>query len=100
MKEVCSNSLKFGQMASRSLFQQLNISFSGRCTFYGALFNLTNKLLLRSITHSSDPYKVLGVSRGASNEEIKLKFRELAKKYHPDLNPSDEAKSKMAKIVR
>lgn len=41
---------------------------------------------------AKDYYKVLGIEKGASKEEIKRAFRKLARKYHPDVNP-DEGKS-------
>lgn len=37
-----------------------------------------------------DYYEILGLSRGASDKEIKSAYRTLSKKYHPDKNPSDE----------
>lgn len=48
---------------------------------------------------NKDPYKILGISPGASEEEITKAYRRLAKKYHPDLNPGDEtAAEKMSEI--
>ena len=41
-----------------------------------------------------DPYKVLGLAPDASDEEVKKAYRELAKKYHPDLHPGDEEAAK------
>lgn len=38
-----------------------------------------------------DPYRVLGLSPGASPEEIKKAYRKKAKEYHPDLHPDDPA---------
>ncbi len=48
---------------------------------------------------AEDPYKVLGISPGAGEEEVTKAYRRLAKKYHPDLNPGDaEAARKMSAI--
>ena len=43
-------------------------------------------------------YELLGLGIGSSQEEIKKAYHELALKYHPDVNKSDEARDKMKSI--
>ena len=47
---------------------------------------------------NKDYYSVLGVDKNASEDEIKSAYRRLAKKYHPDLNKTDEAATKFKEI--
>ena len=51
----------------------------------------------------TDPYQVLGISRGASDEEIKKAYRGLSRKYHPDANvnnPNKDAAEEKFKQVQ
>jgi len=47
----------------------------------------------------SDPYAVLGLKPGATIDEVKRAYRRLARKYHPDVNKSPEAREKFREIT-
>ena len=46
-----------------------------------------------------NPYKILGVAENATDEQIKDVYRELSKKYHPDLNQGSKKSEEMFKKV-
>jgi DnaJ-class molecular chaperone len=48
---------------------------------------------------AKNPYEILGVKKDASEAEIKVSYRKLARKHHPDLNPSDKSSAEKFKEI-
>ena len=54
---------------------------------------------MQNLQNFRDYYEILGVPKGATNEEIKKSYRRLARQYHPDLNPNNKAAEEKFKDV-
>jgi molecular chaperone DnaJ len=48
----------------------------------------------------SDPYKVLGITRSASDDEVKKAYRKMSRKYHPDANINNPHKDKAEEMFK
>lgn len=54
---------------------------------------------MRKLATKKDYYEVLGISKGANDDEIKKAYRKMAKKFHPDTNPGNkEAEDKFKEV--
>lgn len=77
------NTLKKKKAAFQQYYQKSRQSYDDDGTADGKK-NFRTNVNDRESSYQWDPYRVLGVERGASQETIKKAFRQLAGKYHPD----------------
>jgi curved DNA-binding protein len=54
---------------------------------------------MQNLQNFRDYYEILGVTKDASNEDIKKNYRRLARQYHPDLNPGNKAAEEKFKVI-
>lgn len=80
-------------------FYKEKIVIISSLSLYFFVFFINKKGIIKNMDKDKDYYKILEIEEDASEEEIKLAYRRLAKKYHPDLNKTDpKAKDKFIKL--
>uniref|UniRef100_A0A3Q0RZZ0 DnaJ homolog subfamily C member 16 n=1 Tax=Amphilophus citrinellus TaxID=61819 RepID=A0A3Q0RZZ0_AMPCI len=72
----------------------------GTCPVFVAIFMLILSAQLVKTTSEYDPYKILGVSRSASQTEIKRAYKRLAREWHPDKSKDPNAEDMFIKISK
>ena len=75
------------------------VTRQGGVAFLAVMVILSLFLETAVLAGEEDYYKLLGVSKDASEKEIKKAFRKLAIQYHPDKNPDPEARKRFEKIA-
>jgi DnaJ-class molecular chaperone len=53
----------------------------------------------KTVLEEDDPYTILGITKSATNNQIKKAYRVLAMKWHPDKNLEEDTKEKFQKIL-
>lgn len=69
-------------------------------SFLGSKWLLHNELVRHGCFRSQDYYSVLGVAKNVTEKDLKTAYRKQARKFHPDVNPSPDAKEKFQQCTR
>jgi curved DNA-binding protein CbpA len=89
------NSLKYNNIINNN-----NINNKSNLSNKIKLIKIQKRNLFRKVEIVKNNYQILGIPFDASYEEIKKAYYDLAKKYHPDINPSEESLEKFKEIKK